>query len=228
MEQLVSNMTIGKKEKNYAINKDLNGGFGTADDYGNSFTSRIIRLIKKRSIRLPIISFAFLQGLFKEQGHYVKYFEENLPDENWYYDLILVYGTVVDFKNENKVCKLLKEKFPKAKVGFFGPFPSRNPEIFNSGDFVLLGESESFFMNDFKSLDQLNGKVYVSSLTDMEKLPSPDYDGFPMKKYGYSPAISEKPFLVLQASKGCPYSCRFYCTYGEYQGSKIRQRSAKK
>ncbi|MBS3171262.1 radical SAM protein [Candidatus Woesearchaeota archaeon] len=246
MEQLVSNMTIGKKdnfitkklnialvhpvnkEKNYAMNKDLNGGFGTADDYGNSFTSRIIRLIKKRSIRLPIISFAFLQGLFKEQGHYVKYFEENLPDENWYYDLILVYGTVVDFKNENKICKLLKEKFPKAKVGFFGPFPSRNPEIFNSGDFVLLGESESFFMNDFKNLEQLKGNVFVSSLTDMEKLPSPDFTSFPLKKYGYSPAISEKPFLVLQASKGCPYSCRFYCTYGEYQGPKIRQRSAKK
>ncbi len=245
MEQLVSSMTTEKdtllfkrlkialvhpvnKEKNYAMNKDLNGGFGTADDYGNSFTSRIIKLIKKRSIRLPIISFAFLQALFKEQGHEAKYFEEDLPDEKEDYDLILVYGTVVDYKNENRVCRLLKEKFPKAKVGIFGPFPSRNPEIFDSGDFVLLGEAESFFMGDFKNLDQLNGKVNVSSLTDMEKLPSPDYDGFPLKKYGYSPAISEKPFVVLQASKGCPYSCRYYCTYGEYQGPKIRQRSAKK
>ena len=216
------------KEKNYAMNKDLNGGFGTADDYGNSLSSRIIRLIKKRSIRLPIVSFAFLQALFKEDGHNVKYFEENLPEKDSDYDLILVYGTVVDFKNENSTCRLLKERFPKAKVGFFGPFPSRNPEIFNSGDFVLMGESESFFMNDFKSLDQLKGNVFVSSLTDMDKLPSPDFTGFPLKKYGYSPAISEKPFLVLQASKGCPYSCRFYCTYGEYQGPKIRQRSAKK
>ncbi len=215
------------KEKNYAMNKDLNGGFGTADDYGNSFTSRIIRMVKKRAIRLPIITFAFLQALFKEQGHSVKYYEESLPEKGDL-DIILVYGTVVDLKNENKVCKFLKEKFPRAKVGFFGPFPSRNPELFNSGDFVLLGEAESFFMNDFRNLEQLNGKVNVSSLTDMEKLPSPDYDGFPLEKYGYSPAISEKPFVVLQASKGCPYSCRYYCTYGEYQGPKIRQRSAKK
>ena len=216
------------RDKDNAMNKDLNGGFGTADDYGNSMSSRIIRLIKKRSIRLPIVSFAFLQALFKEQGHNVKYFEENLPERDCEYDLILVYGTVVDFKNENNACRLLKERFPEAKVGFFGPFPSRNPELFNSGDFVLLGESESFFMNDFKDLKQLNGKVFVSSLTDMDKLPSPDFTGFPLNKYGYSPAISEKPFLVLQASKGCPYSCRFYCTYGEYQGPKIRQRSAGK
>ena len=93
-------------------------------------------MVKKRAIRLPIITFAFLQALFKEQGHSVKYYEESLPEKGDL-DIILVYGTVVDLKNENKVCKFLKEKFPRAKVGFFGPFPSRNPELFNSGDFVL-------------------------------------------------------------------------------------------
>jgi Fe-S oxidoreductase len=83
-------------------------------------------------------------------------------------------------------------------------------------------------MNDFTGLNQLNGKVKVTSLTDMEALPSPDYDGFPVSKYNYRPLINKSPFLVLQASKGCPYSCRFYCVYGEAQGPKIRQRSAKK
>jgi len=221
-------VNVINKEKDYAMNKDLNGGFGTADDYGTSITSNIIKKIKKKNIKLPIISFAFLQAIFKEQGHNVKYFEGTLPDENDNYNLILVYGTVVDYKNENKTCGLLKEKFPESKVGIFGPFPSRNPEVFNSGDFVLLGESEHFFMNDFKSLKQLNGPVSVSSLTDMDNLPTPDFSDFPIKTYSYSPAIPEKPFVALQASKGCPYSCRFYCTYGEYQGPAIRQRSAEK
>lgn len=221
-------VNVLNRNKDYAMNKDLNGGFGTADDYGNSFTSRIIKFLKKKSIRLPIISLAFLQALLKENGFNVKYFEGKLPKPGEDFDIIFVYGTVVDYKNENWTCRVLKDRFPKARVGLFGPFPSRNPEVFNSGDFVLLGEIEAFFMKDFKSIDQLKGPVIVSELTDMDKLPSPDFEGFPINEYSYSPAISEKPFVALQASKGCPYSCRYYCTYGEYQGPKIRQRSPKK
>ena len=224
----VALINVTNNTKNYAMNKDLNGGFGTADDYGDSLTSKILQFIKKRSIKLPIISFAFLQAVLKEKGYQVKYFEGKLPKYGEDYDIVLIYGTVVDYKNENWACRVLKDRFPKARVGFFGPFPSRNPGVFNSGDFVLLGESESFFMNDFKKLDQLTGSVNVSALTDMDKLPNPDFEGFPIQEYSYAPAISEKPFVALQASKGCPYSCRFYCTYGEYQGPKIRQRSPKK
>lgn len=31
----------------------------------------------------------------------------------------------------------------------------------------------------------------------------------------------------MQASKGCPYSCAYYCVYGDFQGPKIRARSPK-
>src|SRR3989344_33631 len=141
------------KNKDTAMNKDLNGGFGTCDEYGDSVSSRIIKFIKQRSVRLPVISFAFLQAIFKQQGHEVDYFKE---------------------------------------------------------------------------LSQLKGRVPSSSETNMDLLPSPDFDNFPIKKYSYSPAITKKPFLVLQASKGCPYSCKYYCVYGDYQGPRIRQRSAKK
>lgn len=216
------------KNKNTAMNKDLNGGFGTCDEYGDSFSSKIIKFIKQRSVRLPVISFAFLQAIFKQQGHEVEYFEESLPTQGEY-DLILVYGTVVDYRNENSTAKLLKNKFPSAKVGIFGPFPATKPELFeSSADFILTGEPESFFMNDFKNLSQLKGRVPSSSENNMELLPTPDFDNFPINKYSYSPAITKKPFLVLQASKGCPYSCRYYCVYGDYQGPKIRQRSAKR
>ena len=56
------------RKRNYAMNKDLNGGFGTADDLGDRFTTRILMKLKKENIRLPIISFAFLQALFKNAG----------------------------------------------------------------------------------------------------------------------------------------------------------------
>lgn len=172
------------------------------------------------------MSFAFLQAIFKEKGHEVKFFEDTLPEEN--FDFILIYGSIVDYKNENSVCELLKKRFPETKIGFIGPFPSTKPEFFKSGDFVIIGEAESFFMNDFKNIKQLKGDVNASSQTDMDALPTPDFDGFNIESYGYEPAISKRPFLVLQASKGCPYSCGYYCTYGAYQGPRIRQRSAKK
>jgi len=209
-------------------NKDLNGGFGTKDHYGNSFTSKILMRVKKKGVRLPIIGLAFLQAILKEKGSHVNYFEENLPTSDAKFDLILVYGSIIDYVHENKAAESLRIRFPHAKLGFVGPFPSQCPELFPNADFILIGEPEAFFMNDFTGLDQLNGKVKVTSLTDMEALPSPDYDGFPVSKYNYRPLINKSPFLVLQASKGCPYSCRFYCVYGEAQGPKIRQRSAKK
>ena len=211
-----------------AMNKDLNGGFGTKDHYGKSLTSKLLMRVKKKGIRLPIIGLAFLQAIFKEGGNEVRYYEDNLPGENEIFDLVLVYGSIVDYTNENKQAEKLKRQFSNAKVGFIGPFPSLHPELFSTVDFVLVGEPEAFFMNEFESLDQLAGVVKVRSLADMESLPSPDYDGFPISKYSYSPLINKKPFVVLQASKGCPYSCRFYCVYGEVQGAKIRQRPAKK
>lgn len=211
-----------------AVNKDLNGGFGTKDHYGNSLFSKLLMRVKKKAVRLPIIGLAYLQAILKEKGHKVQYFEEILPGENASFDLILIYGSIVDYVFENQQAKLLKKQFPGAKVGFIGPFPSQCPELFDTVDFVLVGEPEAFFANEFHNLDQLVGRVPVGSLTDMEALPSPNFDGFPISKYNYKPLINKSPFLVLQASKGCPYSCRFYCVYGEAQGPKIRQRSAKK
>ena len=70
-------VNVVNKNKKTAMNKDLNGGFGTSDEYGNSLSSRIIKAIKRKSVRLPIIGFAFLQAIFKQQGHDVEYFEEN-------------------------------------------------------------------------------------------------------------------------------------------------------
>jgi len=70
--------------------------------------------------------------------------------------------------------------------------------------------------------------VTATNLVDLDSLPSPCYDGFPIKKYSYKPFNSKKPFLLLQASRGCPFSCKFYCTYGEFQGAKVRLRSPTK
>ena len=213
-------------KKNYSINKDLNGGLGTGSSLGNSLTSRILERIRRHSFRIPVPAMAYLQAIFVDQEHQVFCLEDQTLEEEC--DLILLYGSMVDYKYENELSRQLKRRFPRSRIGFHGPFPSRFPEYYPDSDFVLIGEAEAFFMNEFKDLAQLEGSVLVGSLTDMDELPSPNFNNLPVEEYSYVPANRHKNFVAMYSSKGCPYSCRFYCTYGEYQGSKIRQRSAKR
>lgn len=219
-------VNVKNENKKGAMNKDLAGGMGTFSSFGNSIPSKLISLIKKRAIKLPIISFAFLQAIFKERGHDVDYIETNRITKE--YDLILLYGSIVDYKFENKICASIKKRNPNSKVGFFGSFPSIRPEIFSKSDFVIKGEVESFFLYQFDNLENLKGIIKVKKTLNLDDLPTPDFDNFPIKNYSYFPAIKEKPFLVLQASRGCPYPCHFYCPYGMIQGQKYRIRSAEK
>ena len=179
-----------------AMNKDLNGGFGTKDHYGNSLTSKLLMWVKKKGVRLPVISLAHVQAILKDKGNSIKYYEGLLPEKEAELDLILIYGSIVDYINENAQALHLKHLFPKTKIGFIGPFPSQYPELFNTADFVLQGEPEAFFMNEFYALNQLTGVVKVQSVVDMEALPSPDYDGFPIADYNYRPLINKTPFIV--------------------------------
>jgi radical SAM superfamily enzyme YgiQ (UPF0313 family) len=222
-------ISILNLQKNYALNKDLNGGFGTADDYRGSMFAGILRCIKIRAVHIPVISFAYLQAILKQKGFRVRYFEGRLPDpkENAY-DIIILNGSIVDYKHENEVCRVLKNRFPTAKVGFIGEFPSTKPGLFEAADFVIVGEAELFFMNDFKDINQLKGLIKVTALTDYDALPTPDLEGFHIQKYCYSFFVRNQKMITYQASKGCPYSCSYYCTYGWIQGPKIRQRSARK
>lgn len=222
----VAVLNVTNKNKKVAMNKDLNGGFGTADSYSGSLFEKIIGLVKRKSIKLPVVSLSFLMGIFKQRNISAKYYEGELPLVEC--DVILIYGSIVDYAHENFVCKLLKRKFRNAKVGFIGPFPSTKPELFESGDFVLVGDFEHFFLKKFNDVSQLSGNVVVREKVEMDELPSPDLEGFPISQYGYSPAVTQKPFFALQSSRGCPYSCSYYCVYGKFQGAKMNFRSPKK
>ncbi|MBS3079631.1 radical SAM protein [Candidatus Pacearchaeota archaeon] len=210
-----------------AMNKDLAGGMGTLSNFGNSIFSRIISFVKKRGINIPILSYAYLQSIFLQQGHEVEYIEniKNFPRKN--YDLILIYGSIVDYKYENKICREIKKKCKNAKIGFFGSFPSIKPSLF-LGDFIIQGEAESYFLYEFKTLKNLGGLIKVKKPVDMNDLLTPNFNSFPIQKYSYFPAIKEKPLLTLQASRGCPYSCSYYCPYGTFQGAKYRTRNVYK
>ncbi len=207
------------------IDKDLVGGIGQVWEFGNSFSSKLISSVRKKAVCLPILSMAYSLAAIKKAGAHVKYFE-SLPNES--FDVFFIYGSMVDYENENTFADKLKDMYPNSKVGFVGTFPSKYPEYFRH-DFVIFGEVEAFFLYQFlKEKEDYTGVIKVEKQVDMDDLPSPDFEGFPIKKYCYLPALEKKPVLTLQASRGCPFSCGHYCAYGSYQGSEYRKRSAEK
>lgn len=209
----------------FSMNKDLVGGLGQVWEMGNSVFSKILSYIRKNSVNLPILSLAHIQAILKNKKIYVKYFE-SVPEEK--FDIFFVYGSMINYENENHFVKKIKEKYPDSKVGFIGPFPTKYPHYFKT-DFVIIGEPESFFLYGFyKDKKKYRGLIKVKKLVDMNDLPAPDFDGFPIEKYGYFPALNKKPILTLQATRGCPFSCSYYCAYGSYQGSKYRKRTSQK
>jgi hypothetical protein len=54
-------------------NKDTNGGFGTANDFGKGLVSRVLKEYKNRSMNFPEILPAYVAAILKEQGRTVTY-----------------------------------------------------------------------------------------------------------------------------------------------------------
>ncbi len=55
-------------------------------------------------------------------------------------------------------------------------------------------------------------------------MPYPAWDLVPLKNY--SLPLVDKPYVIIETSRGCPYSCDF-CVAPIHQGHKFRERSAK-
>jgi radical SAM superfamily enzyme YgiQ (UPF0313 family) len=88
---------------------------------------------------------------------------------------------------------------------------------------VIVGEPEYTFLNHKDKLP--TGKVISQKVENLDSIPFPYWDIFPIDFYSYSPVIREKPFLTVLASRGCNFPCIHYCAYAQFQGGKIRMRS---
>ena len=207
-----------------SINKDLNGGYGTQDYFGGSLLSKLFEKLRARAVFLPHLTSVYIATILRNKGHNVDFYFDEYPKN--YSDIYIIIGSIVDQKNENKIAVELKKKFNTSKIGFIGTFPAKMPDLFSGGDFIIDGEAEAFFLYQFKGLKDLEGILKVKKLVNMDDLPSPDYTGFPFKSFRYKPILNQNPMLTIQSSRGCPYSCGYYCTYPTSQGKKVRQRSA--
>jgi len=198
--------TRGEK---FAVNKDQAGSFGTSTDTGNSLFSKLLNKIKRRGVKTPAIFLAYMNSIFQKEGHSVS-FHEKEPDGE--FDLVIIMSSIVDYKNELRLARSIRKK-SNAKVGFIGAFASVRPDIFlKAGDFVISGEPEEATIRIAKGITEPNGIVNSELITNLDDLPFPRWDEYPIKQYSYYPLLKKKPFLTVLSSRGCPYDCD-YCPY---------------
>jgi tRNA A37 methylthiotransferase MiaB len=213
----------------YRISKDLNGGYGTGNDYGDSWFSKLLKLYVRNAINFPTLFSVQVCGELNALGHDVD-FKNNSSKINFdNYDLILVPSSIVCHESEIEVIKTLSKL---KKVLVIGPFGSANPENYiKSGAAVLKGEPENFFHN-IDLIEFINNfKVEIiqnNKLVSLDDLSLPGWetvfkDSTPVMKF-----LGKGPAINLYASKGCPYSCFYYCVYPMQQGRKLRLKSPKK
>ena len=216
-----------------SCNKDLNGGYGTWDKIGENLISKLIGRAKKNNIKLPVLCLSYIHNIIESNDIeclYTECYEESIKNIlNKEIECVVIYGSIVACDLENKLIREIKN-ISKAKVIVVGTYPTKYPDQFNEAHHIICGEPEDFFLKWEGKLKELNAHQKIirsDNLVDLDKLPLPKYKRKYAKKFSYRPML-KKPTGFIEATRGCPYSCGYYCTYGENQGKLIRGHSVKR
>ena len=149
-------------------------------------------------------------------------------------DMLHSYGGYAIVHYFLETAKLIKKALTKTKIIVGGLWFSatpietlkKNPAI----DFVVMAEEESFYdlleaIDKKKNLKDIAGVAsridneivlgpHKPLMQDLDKLPLPAYDLFPMDRYvGHT---YWKPFVEIVSSRGCPSACTFCYEWDQY------------
>ncbi len=214
-----------------SCNKDLNGGYGTWDKIGNNLISKFIARSKKNNIKIPVLCLGYIRAILKEKGINCSY-SEKIIDTNKIIqkgdiEAVVIYGSIVCCDLENQLIRQIKKLNSSIKIFVVGTYPTKFPENFKNSDYVVIGEPENFFINwsgNLQDLPSNEKNIFSENLNNLDLLPIPIFTRGFSKKFAYSPML-KRPTGFIEATRGCPYSCGYYCTYGENQGKLIRSHS---
>ena len=218
------------KKESFRINKDVNGGFGTGNNYVGGFFTKLLAKYQKESIFWPPIYLASTMGVTKKLGHKCKY-TTNLKDANYNFDIFILSSSIVACETEIQAAQFLRNF--RVPILVIGPFASTCPEKYiQNGANVLIGEPDTALLSNPQILNQLEIKgetIYPSNKpASIEELPLPSWKEIFKHKKCVMGFLGSGYSLPIYASRGCPYSCFNYCTYPLQQGRNLRNDSIKR
>ena len=217
--------------------KDTAGGYGTGNDFGNTFFSKALNKFVSKMISMPPMYAMYIYSILKAKGQEVEY-ERSIKNEKAIddADYIIMPSSIIASETEIEVIKNLTTKSKKIfVVGIFSSVLKDKYKMKNS--YIVPGEPEGFFLKvayDIKTLDSFfennNDENFTNNFVEnLDDLPFPDWEYY-SKKYPLRNnflGFNSKTAIPMLASRGCPYSCFNYCTYPLQQGRKVRLRSVK-
>jgi anaerobic magnesium-protoporphyrin IX monomethyl ester cyclase len=167
-----------------------------------------------------------------------------LDDERFEPTLILFPSTTPTLDVDAAEVGRLKTRYG-APIFCFGPHASTVPQLAMARspqvDGMFVGEPEDAAVQ-LATLGSISECGAVASLTwraadgsvvahrahgsysGFLDAPYPAWDLLPLAKYALP--LVDKPYVIVETSRGCPYSCDF-CVAPIHQGHKFRERSAK-
>ncbi len=168
-----------------------------------------------------------------EMDEMVSRIKEKSPDVVVLGDMLHSYGGFAILHYFNETARRLKPVLPAAKIIVGGLWYSSMPVFTLENypvDYVVMGEEEAFG-ELIEAIDQgkstkdiagvtsrIDGEIVMGPhrplLIDLDRLPLPAYDLFPMDKYvGHT---HWKPFVEMVTSRGCPSACTFCYEWDQY------------
>ena len=222
--------------KKHRLIKDTAGGYGTGNDFGNTIFSKILNLYVDNNIGMPAIEIMIISSILKK-NHLVHY-TRNIDDKEIRdCDFVILPSSIIAHETEISTLSKLLDK----KVFVTGIFANTLKEKYlKEHSIVVKNEADTFFYNLdksgklnkdfledlFKNKDEINN---FYSEVPLDDFPYPDWGSYskqyPLRNNFFS--VNEKIAIPLLGTRGCPYSCFFYCTYPLQQGRKVRARSVK-
>lgn len=189
-----------------------------------------------------------------DKGQMVEKIAEIKPNLIYMGDLLQTTGVAAISTHYRQAAELIKKRCPETNICVGGFYHSViAPQVLSETpyfDFVICGETEVTFTDLAKELTKKepdipsvkglayreDGNVrltdYRPLLDDLNQLPMPAYDLFPMKKYvGFSYI---KNYVETYNSRGCPNGCAFCVGWslfddrGNNDWKRYRFRSGKK
>ncbi len=198
----------------------------------NQFYAQYAAYIRERGYEDLEVMDCRIEGLsLAEMAAKVK---EKNPDIVILGDMLHSYGGFAVIWYFNESAKLIKEQLPNVKIIVGGLWYSSTPEQTlrknPAIDFVVMSEEEAMYdlieaidkgknTKDIAGItSRIDGEIVMGPhrplLTDMDSLPLPAYDLFPMDKYvGHT---HWKPFTEMVTSRGCPSACTFCYEWCQY------------
>lgn len=206
----------------------------------------------------PPIGLAFLSAYMKERNHDVTLIDmqgslmdsaelairitEAAPD------IVGITAMTPTIPEALLVAAISKKHAPQAKTVLGGVHPTLAPEELladSSVDYIIRGEGEESFAALAEALSRggstediaglcfkKNGDLIIREksalIEDLNTLPIPDYDAFPVERYiEHNRYLRSIRGISMIVSRGCPFQCTF-CAVHQTMGRKWRTKSPRR